>query len=147
MGKLGMMIALGAAFLVPAAGAADAARPAKAAAAVPAPAPGMGQVVFYRAPRTGKLLKCRVSEGGEIVNRLPPGSYFVQPATPGSHEYEIRSDLLRVEVKAGETQYVRCAINGLGVPALTLQGPVDFDRKIRALELLPPWTGGKDEDD
>jgi hypothetical protein len=147
MRKLAMILALGAALLVPPAVAADGAGSKSAAEAVPAPPAGMGQVVFYRAPGTGTLLKCRVSEGGEVVNRLPPGSYFVRPTTPGLHEYEIRSDLLRVEVKAGETQYVRCAINGLGVPALSVQSRVDFDRKIRGLDLLPPWTGKGDEGD
>lgn len=147
MRALGMMLALGAALLAPPALAADMARPDKVAAAVPAPPAGMGQVVFYRAPGGGRLLKCRVSEGFEVVNRLPPGRYFVQPATPGIHEYEIRSDLLRVEVKAGETQYVRCAISGLGVPVLSIQSRVDFDRKIGGLKLLPPWTGEKDKDD
>lgn len=146
MRNLGMMLALGAALLVPPALAADTARPDRVAAAVPAPPAGMGQVVFYRAPGGGKLLKCRVSEGFEVVNRLPPGRYFVQPATPGIHEYEIRSDLLRVEVKAGETHYVRCAISGLGVPVLSVQSRVDFDRYVRALDLLPPWTGERDED-
>lgn len=142
-----MMLALGAALLAPSAPAADAAKPKKAAAALPAPPPGMGQVVFYRSLGTGKLLRCRVSEEGEVVNRLPQGKYFVHPTTPGIHQYEIRSDLLRVEVKEGETEYVRCAISGLGVPKLSLKDQVDFDRQARALDLLPPWRGDKDEDD
>jgi hypothetical protein len=145
MRKLAMMLALGAALVAPSAS--SGAKPKKAVAAVPAPPPGLGQIVFYRSLGTGQLLKCRVSEEGEVVNRLPQGKYFVHPTTPGSHEYEIRSDLLRVDVKAGETQYVRCMISGLGVPKLSLKDRVDFDRQVRALDLLPPWTGGKDEDD
>lgn len=145
MRNLAMMLALGAAVLTPSP--ADTARPKKAVAALPAPPPGMGQVVFYRSLGTGKLLRCRVSEEGEVVNRLPQGKYFVQPATPGIHQYEIRSDLIRVEVKERETHYVRCSIGGLGVPKLSLKDQADFERQIRGLDLLPPWTGEKDEDD
>ena len=142
-----MMLAFGAALLAPPALAADSAGPKEAAAAVPAPPPGMGQVVFYRRPRVGTLICCRVSEGFEAVNRLPHGMYFVQPATPGIHEYEIRSDLLRVEVKEGETQYVRCTIVAMGMADLSLRDRVDFERHVRALDLLPPWTGETDKDD
>jgi hypothetical protein len=145
MRKLAIMLALGAALLPPSP--ADAARPKKAVAAFPAPPPGMGQVVFYRSFGTGKLLRCGVSEEGEVVNRLPQGKYFVHPATPGLHQYEIRSDLLQVEVKAGEIQYVRCTIGGLGVPRLSLKDQADFDRQVRGLDLLPPWTGERDTSD
>ena len=145
MRKLGMMLALGAALLAPST--VGAARPLRAVAALPAPPSGMGQIVFYRTTGTGKLLRCRVSEEGEIINRLPQGNYFVHPTTPGTHQYEIRSDLLQVEVKMGETRYVRCTIGGLGVPKLSLKDQADFDRQRRALDLLPPWTGEKDQDD
>jgi hypothetical protein len=140
MREWGMMLALGAALLAPSASAADTAKAKKAAAAVPAPPAGMGQIVFYRSPRLGVLLSCGVSEEGEFVNKLPHGKYFVHPTTPGIHQYEINSDLLSVEVKDGETQYVRCSPR-LGVPILSLQSRVDFDRHVRALRLLPPWTG------
>ncbi|MET1112237.1 MAG: hypothetical protein ABWX67_11990 [Allosphingosinicella sp.] len=147
MGKSVMMLALGAALLVPSAVAADAAGPKRAAEAIPPPPPGMGQVVFYRKPRMGTLIGCRINEGFDIVNRLPPGKYFVHPTTPGLHEFEIRSDLLRVEVKAGETQFVRCTIVVAGVADLSLRNREDFDRYVRALDLQPPWTGERDEDD
>jgi hypothetical protein len=116
-------------------------------AAVPAPPAGMGQVVFYRSPNMGTLIGCRVHEDGKVVNRLPHGKYFVHPTTPGIHEYELKTDLLRVEVKEGETQYVRCTIIRAGWPDLSLRDRVDFDRKVRALDLLPPWTGEKGKDD
>ena len=146
MRKLAMMLALGAALLASPL-AADAAKRARTVAAFPAPPPGMGQVVFYRTLGTGKLLRCRVSEDSEVVNRLPQGRYFIHPATPGTHQYEIRSDLIRIEVKADETQYVRCSISGLGVPRLSLKDRADFDRQARGLELLPPWTGETAEED
>lgn len=147
MRGFGIILALGAALLAPSASAADAAKPKTAAATVPAPPAGMGQVVFYRSSRVATLLSCRVSEQGEVVNKLPHGKYFVHSATPGMHEYEIESDLLRVEVKAGETHYVRCTIGGLGVPELTLGTRMDFDRQAAGLRLLPPWTGAKGKGD
>lgn len=147
MRKLAMILALGAALLVPSAVGADGAGPKSEAEAVPAPPPGMGQVVFYRRPRMGTLVGCRVSEGFEVVNRLPAGKYFVHPTTPGLHEYEIKSDLLPVEVKAGETQYVRCTIVVAGVADLSLRNRKDFDRTVQGLDLLPPWTGERDKDD
>jgi hypothetical protein len=147
MRKLEMVLALGAALLAPSALAAGTAKPEQAVAAVPAPPAGMGQVVFYRRPRMGTLIGCRISEGFEVVNRLPHGKYFVHPTTPGIHEYEIKSDLLRVEVKEGETQYVRCTIVAMGLAELSLKDRVDFERHVRGLDLLPPWTGEKDKDD
>ena len=145
MRKSGMMLALGAAFLAPPALALDSARPKETAAAIPAPPAGMGQVVFYRRPGVGTLIGCRVHEDGEIVNRLPHGKYFVHPTTPGIHEYEVKTDMLRVEVEEGETQYVRCTIEGY--VNLSLRSRADFDRLVRALDLLPPWTGDKGKDD
>lgn len=152
MRELGMMLALGAALLSAPALAADTAMPKKTAAAVPAPPAGMGQIVFYRSSRMGALISCRVREGGEVVNKLPPGKYFIHQTTPGIHEYAVKSeakDMLRIEVEEGETQYVRCAINagiGVGRPNLSPQSRADFDKRGRGLELLPPWKGDKDKD-
>ena len=154
MRRLGMMLALGASLMSAPALAADA-KPKKTAAAVPAPPPGMGQVVFYRSSRMGALISCRVRENGEVVNKLPPGRYFIHQTTPGPHEYTVRSestDRLRLEVEEGETQYVRCAIGmgiGVGRPNLSPQSREDFDKRGRGLELLPPWKGdkAKDKDD
>src|SRR5436309_2441275 len=78
------------------------------------PPSGMGQVVFYRPSSMGALVSCRVSEGAVVVNKLPPGKYFVQQTTPGVHEYSVHSeakDVLRVNVEDGETQYARCNIS------------------------------------
>ncbi|HEX6374696.1 MAG TPA: hypothetical protein VFZ91_03140 [Allosphingosinicella sp.] len=147
MGKLAMLPALAAALLAPSALAADAARRETAVAAIPAPPAGMGQVVFYRSPNIGTLIGCRVHEDGEVVNRLPHGTYFIHPTTPGIHEYELKTDLLRVEVEEGETQYVRCRLIGAGWPDLSLRNRTDFERLVRALDLVPPWTGDKGTDD
>lgn len=129
------------------AGAAD----RETAPAIEAPPPGMGQVVFYRSSRMGALVSCRVHENGEVVNRLPPGRYFVHATAPGAHEYSVRSearDTLRIEVEEGETHYVRCAIGmgiGVGRPNLSPQSREDFDRRGRGLDLQRPYQ--RDEDD
>jgi hypothetical protein len=152
--RLGMIL-LGTSLLAAPALAADspdAGKPKKTAAMVPPPPPGKGQVVFYRSSRMGALISCRVREGGEVVNKLPPGKYFIQQTSPGIHEYTVKSeakDLLRVEVEEGETQYVRCAINagiGVGRPNLSPQSREDFDKRGHGLDLLPPYKGGKDDD-
>ncbi|MGQ0660146.1 MAG: DUF2846 domain-containing protein [Sphingosinicella sp.] len=115
-----------------------------AAPAIPAPPAGMGQVVFYRSGMMGALVSCRVHENSQVVNRLPPGRYFIHQTAPGAHEYSVRSeatDRLRIEVEEGETHYVRCAIGmgiGMGRPNLSPQNREDFDRRGRGLDLVPP---------
>jgi hypothetical protein len=117
---------------------------------VPPPPPGMGQVVFYRTSSMGMLVSCRVREGDTVVNRLPPGKYFIHQTTPGAHEYNVRSearDSLRIEVEEGETQYVRCAIGmgiGVGRPNISPQNRADFDRRGHGLDLLPPYVPEND---
>jgi hypothetical protein len=118
--------------------------------AVPPPPAGMGQVVFYRTSSMGMLVSCRVREGETVVNRLPPGKYFIHPTAPGAHEYNVRSearDSLRLEVEEGETYYVRCAIGmgfGVGRPNLSPQNRADFDQRGSGLDLLPPYVAGND---
>lgn len=129
---------------------ANAAAAEEAVPTIPPPPPGMGQVVFYRSSRMGMLVSCRVREGEQVVNRLPPGKYFVHQTTPGAHAYNVRSearDVINVEVEEGETQYVRCAIGmgiGVGRPNLSPQDAADFQRRGHGLDLLPPYTGDND---
>jgi hypothetical protein len=117
----------------------------KVAAAVPPPPAGKGQVVFYRSSMMGALISCRVHENGKVVNRLPPGKYFVYATAPGAHEFTVKSeatDKLRVEVEQGETQYVRCAIGmgiGVGRPNLSPQSREDFDKRGKGLKEMPPY--------
>ena len=115
----------------------------RAAPAVAPPAAGMGQIVFYRSSRMGMMISCRVREGEQVVNRLPPGKYFILQASPGVHEYTVSGqgeDLLRLEIEEGETQYVRCEVNS-GQSNLSPQSREDFDRRGRGLDLLPPYAG------
>ena len=113
----------------------------------------MGQVVFYRPSSMGALISCRVHEAGAVVNKLPPGRYFVHQTTPGTHEYSVKSeatDLLKVNVEDGETQYARCAINmGIfaGRPNLSTQDRADFDKRGKKLKLQDPFVAKDDEGD
>jgi hypothetical protein len=125
-------------------------KPAAGAAQIPPPPPGMGQVVFYRSSMIGALISCRVREGDKVVNKLPPGKYFIHQTTPGVHEYNVKAeakDVLRVAVEEGETQYARCAI-GMGFmtgrPNLSTQNREDFDKRGKSLKLLPPFEGKED---
>lgn len=127
----------------------DAAPQAKVEAAAPQitpPPAGMGQVIFYRPSGMGGLVSCRVSEGTAVVNRLPPGKYFVQTTAPGVHEYSVHSeskDLLRVNVEDGETQYARCNIRMgimVGRPNLSTQDRADFDKRGKKLKLQEPYV-------
>lgn len=125
---------------------------AKGAPEIAPPPPGMGQVVFYRSSMMGALISCRVHEGAAVVNKLPPGKYFVHQTTPGIHEYAVKSeakDTLRVAVEEGETTYARCAI-GMGFmagrPNLSTQSREDFDKRGKGLKLQPPFEAKEDKD-
>jgi hypothetical protein len=138
--KLLIMLGASIAFASPVA-----AKEAKVAPEVAAPAAGMGQVVFYRPSAMGGLVSCRVSEGEQVVSKLPPGRYFVQQTTPGVHEYSVHSeskDVLRVNVEEGESQYARCNIRMgimVGRPNLSTQDRADFDKRGTGLKLQPPF--------
>jgi hypothetical protein len=125
----------------------------KVAPQIPPPPAGMGQVVFYRPSGMGGLVSCRVSEGDKVVNRLPPGKYFVQTTTPGVHEYSVHSeskDVLRVNVEDGETQYARCTIRMgimVGRPNLSTQNREDFDKRGKNLKVQGPFDAKDDKED
>jgi hypothetical protein len=82
-----------------------------------------------------------------VINRLPPGKYFVLQTTPGIHEYSVHSeakDVLRVNVEDGETAYARCNISMgfmVGRPNLSSQDRADFDKRGKKLKLQPPFDG------
>ena len=54
--------------------------------------------------------------------------------------------LRRLEYRGYDSAGI-CTIVAMGMADLSLRDRVDFDRKVRALDLLPPWTGEKDKDD
>lgn len=91
----------------------------KVAPAIAAPAPGTGQVVFYRPGGMGPLIRCTVRENGKMVARVGNGKYYVMQAEPGAHSYTAKTeatDTVRVEVEPDETTYVKCKIS-MGIMA------------------------------
>lgn len=152
----GMMLAASVLLLtgVPAAAVAQPqAKPVAAAPAIAPPPAGMGQVVFYRPSSMGALVSCRVSSNGQVVNRLPPGRYFVHQVPAGVYDYSVKAeatDTLKVNVEEGETSYVRCAI-GMGFmtgrPNLSTQSREDFDKRGKKLKLQEAWVPKDEKDD
>ena len=86
--------------------------PENAVLSVPAPPRGMGQVVFYRPGSLNwRAIGCTVKEEGRKVSSLGSGRWFALVARPGIHPFRVTgetSDMLRMNVEAGETQYVSC---------------------------------------
>jgi Protein of unknown function (DUF2846) len=115
--------------------------------ALPTPAAGQGQVVFFRpGSLMGAALGCTVHEGEAQIARLGSGKYYVVPAAPGVHQYNTRGerrDELKLEVEEGETYFVRCNI-GMGMMSGSANlSPSDegmFAKKARGLAL---WSGPK----
>ena len=80
---------------------------------IPTPPAGKGQIVFFRPGGTGFAVGCSVNENGQKISSLGPGRYFIMTATPGRHEYTVKSeakDTLALNVEDGETQYASCKI-------------------------------------
>ena len=104
---------------------------AVAAAAIPAPKPGMGQIVFFRPGGMGALIKCTVREEGKMVGRVSPNRYFVVDAAPGVHTFTAKSeasDAVTIQVEPDETSFVRCKIGmGIGVGRPNLSPATDQD--------------------
>lgn len=80
---------------------------------IPAPPAGKGQIVFFRPGGAGFAIGCSVNENGQKISSLGAGRYFIMTATPGRHEYTVKSeakDTLALNVEDGETQYGSCKI-------------------------------------
>lgn len=86
----------------------DAAAPAPVQ--LPPPAAGKGQVVFYRKPLFSLVpFNWIVREGTTEVCEMVAGTYCVASVDPGTHTYEVHSEVkndLTLEVDSGETYYV-----------------------------------------
>ena len=86
---------------------------APAPIALPAPPPGKGQIVFFRASAMGFAVGCSVNENGQKVSSLGAGRYFIMVTDPGRHEFSVKSeatDRLPLEIEADETQFASCTI-------------------------------------
>jgi len=80
---------------------------------IPTPPSGKGQILFFRPGGTGFAVGCSVNENGQKISSLGAGRYFIMVATPGRHEYTVKSeakDTLALNVEDGETQYASCKI-------------------------------------
>lgn len=109
------------------------------------PAPGKGQVVFFRpGSLMGAALGCTVHEGPAQIARLGSGKYWVAVVEPGKHSYNTEGeakDVLTLEVEADETYFVKCNI-GMGVMSgranLSPASTEDFAKKAKGLALWKP---------
>jgi len=122
----------------PAAEAPAAEAPTAPAAATPVelgkPAPGKGQVVFFRQSKLmGAALSFKVREGEAELGKLSNGVYFAIDFTPGLHEFVVHSetkDVTPIEVEEGEVYYLQFGISvGVlaGRPNLTPSSKEAFD--------------------
>lgn len=109
---------------------------------LPAPKPGMGQIVFFRPGGMGAAIKCTVREGGKMVGRVGPNRYYVIDANPGVHTFTAKSeatDTVTVQVEPDETAFVKCKIAMgmmVGRPNLSPATEIDFAqaKKVEAMD-------------
>ncbi|WP_310497017.1 DUF2846 domain-containing protein [Sandarakinorhabdus sp.] len=123
-------------FAAAASAAADKTEGRPAPATLPAPAEGQGQVLFWRSGTVvGGGMGCGVNIGKERISALGAGHYFILPLPPGAHQFNAKSeakDVLNVEVKPGETSYVKCTIKMgimVGRPNLSPSTAEEYEKK------------------
>jgi hypothetical protein len=128
------LLALGLAQIAAPAFAADKGLPAPAS--LPKPADGQGQILFWRSGTImGGAMGCGVNIEKERISALGAGHYFILPIAPGSYEFNAKSeakDVLKVDVKAGETSYVKCTIKMgimMGRPNLSPSTAEEYEKK------------------
>jgi hypothetical protein len=137
--KKSTLLCLSALMLSPT-GALAADKPAATPIVIPAPKPGMGQVVFFRPGGMGAAIKCTVRENGKMVGRVHGNRYFVMDATPGVHTFTAKSestDAVTVQVEPDETGFVKCKIAMgmmVGRPNLSPATEQDFTKVSAKLQ-------------
>jgi hypothetical protein len=110
------------------------------ATALPTPAPGKSQVVFYRPSGMGFAIKCTVRENGAMVGRVGAGKYYVIQAEPGLHNFTAKTektDTVAVQVEPDETSYVKCGISMgimVGRPNLSPGTEEDFNKSAAKMK-------------
>jgi len=125
--------------------------PENAALTVPAPPRGFGQVVFYR-PGTinWRAIGCTVKEDGRKVSSLGSGRWFALVARPGIHPFRVTgetSDMLRLNVEPGETQYVSCRMRAsilIARPFISPAASRDFHASLASLRPVDDDDMGAD---
>lgn len=80
--------------------------------AIPAAPADKAQIVFFRSWRAlhSVMSSNPVWEGDKQVGVLKNGTYFVHVTEPGTHKYQVKvvhENELKLELKAGQTYYVR----------------------------------------
>jgi len=114
---------------------------------LPPPPPGKGQVVFYRKPLFSLVpFNWIAREGTTEVCEMVAGTYCVATVDPGTHTYEVHSEVkndLTLEVDEGETYYV---IGGIAMglivnhPTITPAQKAQFDAISFKLKPHPPMA-------
>lgn len=78
---------------------------------------------------------CGVNIGEERISALGAGHYFILPLSPGTYQFNAKSeakDVLDVEVKPGETSFVKCTIKMgimVGRPNLSPSTAEEYEKK------------------
>lgn len=111
---------------------------------IPAPPPGMSNIVFFRPSAMGMAISCNIRENGKMLGTTNNGRYWVLTTTPGPHKFTTKSeatDEINIEAEADETQYVKCKI-GMGFmagrPNLSPSTKEEFDSKAGKIKLADP---------
>ena len=113
---------------------------AAVAVALPKPAGGKGQVVFYRPSSMGFAIKCTVRENGAMVGRVGAKRYYAIEVEPGTHNFTAKTektDTVAVQVEPDETSYVKCGISMgvmVGRPNLSPGTEEDFNKSAAKLK-------------
>jgi hypothetical protein len=118
-------------------------RPENLALDVPPVPQGMGQVVFYRPDSLSwKVIGCTVREDERKLSSLGSGRWFVYAARPGVHAFRVTSetsDSLRLDVEAGQTQYVSCRMRAsilIARPVIRPETASAFQSAVSGLKLV-----------
>lgn len=116
---------------------------AATAVALPKPAAGKGQVIFYRPSSMGFAIKCTIREDGAMVGRVGAKRYHAIEVEPGTHNFTAKTektDSVAVQVEPDETSYVKCGISMgvmVGRPNLSPGTEDDFNKsagKMKPME-------------
>jgi hypothetical protein len=110
------------------------------AVALPKPAAGKGQVIFYRPSSMGFAIKCTVRENGAMVGRVGAKRYYAIDVEPGVHNFTAKTektDTVAVQVEPDETSYVKCGISMgimVGRPNLSPGTEEEFNKSAGKLK-------------
>lgn len=108
--------------------------------AVPAPAEGKAQIVFFRPKKfVGGAVGFIVREGEAELGKLRNGNYFFAEVEPGKHTYTVHSeakDNLDVELDVGETFFAKGSVT-MGIMAGRPNLAPSSEAEFRAEKLKP----------